>query len=595
MAPRVISEFMWAFQPHFRLDAELFVNNALKLIGLPAAPAVLLIGFREASEGLNPICVEPGDGEYPSALFSDALDAAEELFGARPDKDMITTDARLQARRTSGSRDKARRTVITSILEKAAPGMDRYFFVGVPSRVGDYRVYPAVGVLKSRWDTAPSLPAELQPPHALPGATGHPQSLQHAVLREALREMSMSLSMSPEPQGLRTSSAELAPEAVRAAASSFARGVVSCCGSEYGGDLFNAMNAVSAQPYEGRTGVGTLLIGRQPQHAADFEVDINFRSTIKLSETRALRKALELTDTKLALLTDGDVASGLARIRDVDTSTGIFEVTVTGRGQWALGTPQLSLLAVENGEATLPRDRISKAAFIDTVNRVFKGAGDGDALWMLTEAAVEQQHGTMLVVRADAELEAERLAPQALAITPRRLDPASLASLTAIDGAVLVSPDAECHAVGVILDGQAAAGVGDPSRGARYNSALRYHQGADSGTTLVVIVSEDGMIDLLPNLRRRVSRDAVEEAVEALVAAARGPVNFELAGKRSEHVRSLAFYLSPEQCSEANAAFEAIEQARETSLGPGDTGITRIGYAKLAPSPDMHADYFLKD
>jgi hypothetical protein len=586
---------MWAFQPHFRTSAEDFINDALKRIGLSTAPEVLLVGFREAGEGPNTICVEPENGKYPSALLADVLDTAEVAFESRPDKNMITTDARLHERRVNASRERARRAVIASSLAAAPLGGDRRFFVGVPCRVADYRIYPVVGVLKSRWDAAPTLPTELQPPHALPGDTGHPQSLQHAVVREALGEMAMALSMSVEPQGLRAWSSELAPQTVRAAANSFVRGVVTCYGSMYGGDLFNAMNAVSAQPYEGRTGVGTLLIGRQPGHSADFEVDVSFKSAIKLSETRAIRKVLELTDTKLALLTDGDTASGLGRIREVGAPSDVFEVTVTGRGQWVLGTADLPLLTVENGTAALPRDRISRATFIDTVERVFKGAGDGDALWALTEAAVEQQHGTMLVVRADAELEAERLAPQALAITPRQLDPASLASLTAIDGAILVGPDAQCHAVGVILDGQAIAGVGDPSRGARYNSALRYHQGAPSGTTLIVIVSEDGMINLLPKLRRRVSRNTVEEAVQALITAAQDPVDFEQAWKRSEHVRSLAFYLSSQQAYDANAAFEAIEQAREESLGPGETGITRIGYNKLAPNPGMNDDYFLEE
>ena len=40
MASRGIREFMWAFQPNFRASAESFINDALKRIGLPAAPEV---------------------------------------------------------------------------------------------------------------------------------------------------------------------------------------------------------------------------------------------------------------------------------------------------------------------------------------------------------------------------------------------------------------------------------------------------------------------------------------------------------------------------------------------------------------------------
>ncbi|MCI0155741.1 diadenylate cyclase [Leifsonia shinshuensis] len=448
-----------------------------------------------------------------------------------------------------------------------------------------------VTVLRPRWDEAPALLAEISPTVPVLGTRGYPQSLQHAVVSEALREMTLALSLSAEPEGLRTWTSELAPETVRMAANQFVRGIVTGYGNEYGGDLFSAMNAVSAQPYEGRTGVGTLLLGKR--RGGLFDMDIDFKTGIRLSETRALRKALEMTGANLALLTDGENATGLGQLRDRDATDGVFEVTVTGRGQWSLGTRGVPLIAVHNGDPSLPRDRISKATFLDTVSRVFNGAGDGEALWALTDQAAEQQHGTMLVVRVDADDEAERLAPQALAIAPRRLDPASLASLTAIDGAILVAPDAQCHAVGVILDGHAVAGVGDPSRGARYNSALRYHQGAPEGTTLIVIVSEDGMINLLPNLRRRVSRGAVDRAIRELADASADPVDFERAANASAHVRSLSFYLSERQSHEANEAFEAIEQAREESIRPGETGITRVGYTKLEVDPQMKDGYFL--
>lgn len=103
------------------------------------------------------------------------------------------------------------------------------------------------------------------------------------------------------------------------------------------------------------------------------------------------------------------------------------------------------------------------------------------------------------------------------------------------------------------------------------------------------------MINLLPSLRRRVSRSAVADAVEGLIASAQEPVDFEQAAKRSDHVRSLAFYLSDEQVEQANTAFEDIELARERSLAPGETGITRVGYAELKTDPAMNDDYFTDD
>ena len=148
---------------------------------------------------------------------------------------------------------------------------------------------------------------------------------------------------------------------------------------------------------------------------------------------------------------------------------------------------------------------MSPSLFVDSMRRVFASVSDDNirSIWRLAQTAVGQSKGTMLVVTTAAAQEAKRLAPQALAIEPQTIDSALLRSLTKIDGAVLLTPDGTRHAVGVILDG-IATGVGDPGRGARYNSAVRYT--ASSAPCLIVIVSEDGMIDVHPELAPRVRR-----------------------------------------------------------------------------------------
>jgi DNA integrity scanning protein DisA with diadenylate cyclase activity len=76
-----------------------------------------------------------------------------------------------------------------------------------------------------------------------------------------------------------------------------------------------------------------------------------------------------------------------------------------------------------------------------------------------------------------------------------RIDRDTLLSISSIDGAVLIGPDTTCYAIGAILDGR-AHGTGDPARGARYNSALRYVLSSEA-PCLAVCVSEDGRVDLL--------------------------------------------------------------------------------------------------
>jgi hypothetical protein len=105
----------------------------------------------------------------------------------------------------------------------------------------------------------------------------------------------------------------------------------------------------------------------------------------------------------------------------------------------------------------------------------------------------------MLVISeraADAD-EAGRLASQAIPIDPAKLDDGIVARVTGIDGSVLVDPTGYCHAIGVILDGTATS-EGDRSRGARYNSAVKYLASTDAAT-VIRLVSEDGMLNLLPD------------------------------------------------------------------------------------------------
>jgi hypothetical protein len=270
---------------------------------------------------------------------------------------------------------------------------------------------------------------------------------------------------------------------------------------------------------------------------------------------------------------------------------------VLGRGSWELEHAGQPLLAVTDGRAALPRERLARSTFDDAVERLFGNDGDVDRLWDLALAASHQTHGTMLVVHADAQGEASRLSPPAMPIKPCPLADSTLLAVSAIDGAVIVDPAGNCHAVGAILDGRAVQGLGDASRGARYNSAHRYL--AEAGRNcLIIIVSEDGMLNLIPNLPRRVKKSYVEgvlSKVESLSSA--DPVDFEAFFKYEDHLRSLAFYLTPEQCKRANDARERVEQFRESSFKSqnGIGGVTRVEYKRFKPDARLDETFFLPE
>ena len=110
--------------------------------------------------------------------------------------------------------------------------------------------------------------------------------------------------------------------------------------------------------------------------------------------------------------------------------------------------------------------------------------------------AVKQKHGTMIVFAENAKEEAKRLRESSIPIEPTRVSEKFVNFATKIDGAMMCDEKGVCHSVGIILDGKASDDE-DSSRGARYNSAIRYidQQRRKGKKSFAVVVSEDGYIN----------------------------------------------------------------------------------------------------
>ncbi|WP_342689714.1 hypothetical protein [Raineyella antarctica] len=358
-------------------------------------------------------------------------------------------------------------------------------------------------------------------------------------------------------------------------------------GQEFGQGARQAIDLVSAQPYEGRAGVGGVVLAR-PGHP-DVAVEIEFEAPVSVQTTGSFRKVLEMAGHGLSLLSDGRAVYGLGWLDPSYDSArqDCFVCSISRTGTWELWHGTTPYLRVDNGMPSLPREQLGADEFADVVDRVFGDIDGRDAtrLWDVADACAKQAHGTMVVVHPDAATERERLMPQAYAIRPARLAGRALQAATSIDGAVLVSPDGRCHAVGVILDGQ-ATGTGDASRGSRYNSAIRYLAGAGKGS-MVIIVSEDGRIDLLPRLMKRIRRSHVERVVERLVGASGDGTDFETFARLDRYAQGLEFYFDQAQCDAVNAARERVEERQWTEEG------MRVTTVPISPDPAMDPSYYL--
>ncbi|HRW02181.1 MAG TPA: hypothetical protein P5314_10420 [Tetrasphaera sp.] len=411
----------------------------------------------------------------------------------------------------------------------------------------------------------------------LPVDESFPEAIINDVLRAAARELDR---VTPT-----TLMGIDAGAVLRSAADSFVNGVVARTGQEFAHGLRDALDAVSAQTYEGRASLGSLVLA--PREHPAVSVDIRFEHETPVTVPSLFRKVLEMSGSGLRLLTDGREVYGLGAINASydEASEQCFLIDIVGNGAWELRHQDEPLLRVDHGQPSVAVDAMDKGTFADTVRRVFGNQAEAEALWEMAQACSRQQHGTMLVVHPDAAAEGKRLLPQAFTIMPATLGEKAFHTLTKIDGAVLVAPDAQCHAVGVILDG-AATGTGDGSRGARYNSAIRYLAGEGKGS-MVIIVSEDGTIDLLPKLMRRVRRETVQAVVDQFAEAVADEEDYEKLARLNRACEKLEFYMTAPQCEAMNDARESIEERRWTEER------VRLQVVPVQPHPAMDDSYFV--
>ena len=165
----------------------------------------------------------------------------------------------------------------------------------------------------------------------------------------------------------------------------------------------------------------------------------------------------------------------------------------------------------------------------------------------------------MVVVSTGAQTEADRLKTQSTEIAPIQLTPSIMRMVTTIDGAVRIDPDSTCYALGVILDGLASP-KGAPSRGACYNSAIRYVK-SSKYPCVAIVVSEDGTIDLIPDLMPQISRSEILEVIGQLKQVEKEE-EFDL----KKFNKAMSWYLS--------TSFTYCQKCvqRSTALGNGRVG-----------------------
>jgi len=203
---------------------------------------------------------------------------------------------------------------------------------------------------------------------------------------------------------------------------------------------------------------------------------------------------------KLSLHTDSEKIYSLARFKDtVIEGEDIFFINIIGHHHWSVKYQAETLMLVKYGVPYLPKPKLNEQKLREDIPRIFETSQNAvENIIKLAREAEKEKHGTMLLITEHAKEESIRLKNQSTTISPLQLSPGLLKSLTPVDGAIILSPNCTCYAFGVILDGL-ATNSGDPTRGARYNSAIRYINTTNCAS-FAIVFSEDGCIDFIPDL-----------------------------------------------------------------------------------------------
>jgi len=349
--------------------------------------------------------------------------------------------------------------------------------------------------------------------------------------------------------------------------------------------LFETCTTIASMRHEKAASLGGLIVA-PPQHPSVAPV-VQFAQPFPLRSANWTRKVLELTSKDLYLLSDTVSIYGLGQLGTYDGSReDLYVIAFTGFHVWDLRHADRVLMRTSFGVPGLPAERFSRHQFIANAKHVFDEMTDADAevIWDTVDAAALQKKGTMVMIVRNAAEEAERLSTQATPIAAQVLTSELVGRLTGIDGALLLDPHGVCHAIGVIFDGE-ATNQGDPARGARYNSAIRYIS-TSNRRALAVVISEDGSFDVRPMLQPRVQRTAVADVVSAVRKLAEGD-DWRALPQVRERIEEFRFYFDDSDCAQLNADLATLKEKVISSLK------LWVEIKPLASSEAMNTDYFL--
>ncbi|WP_433772943.1 DNA integrity scanning protein DisA nucleotide-binding domain protein [Bacillus wiedmannii] len=573
--------YIWGFQPHFQSSINTTAEQIFNELRLDLNPKVWVVGIWAEDNGIDnpyPVDITTIDTPFKPELFSEVNGIANDIYDNDPNRLMLISNERAERKYHHRLKLQAKVKAMNQILDEAHEELNLSFYISMPMKIHGFLVFTILQLNKQAVKSIPTLNEA-----TVLGRYEIKRSLLESTISEFLSSCSNALQIpdiGEELNVLRRNGCEF----IRSGGDTFLRTL----SLKFHGDYFNLFeifNLISSQYYEGGESNGRIIISNNDHPS--INQTLKFSSPIDLSNHKAIRKLLEMTSGDISLLANGNEVYGMGNLINYDSlDEDLFIIDFKKHFTWELKYSDSVLMVVEYRQPRLPKERMDKELFFDHLIRTFSNINEDDinVMWDAILAATEQKHGTMVVITDKAAEEADRLNGQCINIEPINLTTEVMRLVTTIDGAVLLDPNGKCHALGVILDGR-ATDKGDPARGARYNSALRYLD-TQENECLIVVVSEDGDINLIPHLKPRIPRQCIDNLIKDLQQVNESErLDIKSFNQIMHNLKRLAFYLLQEDCDKINELRNAIESKIEPET-------IMIVYRNFTPDPEMDNSYY---
>ena len=486
--------FMWRWQHKFQDAVKKLLANILEILELPIPVHVFVISIPIANRDISLISFHQENCGFTANDFQQVFSLAKQNFDNDPEQFFFKSSTHLIQDHKDSLYLKALRSAIQSILEHSSRHQDKIFFCSSPIEKNGYWIVTVIQLQQEDFEQQYCLNKRTHELHPMRKYRIERCFLE-ALIYQTLKTSEIELQSSSAGNIAFLSNSE---RVIEDAAANLLNSVEVHINQWQKVDLLSFANAIAAESYEGAASEGRLIMCHKDH--PDIAAKIKLTKPIKIYNYRAIRKLLEVSSNKMALLCDVESVWGLGLPLDSyqPSRENLFEIRFAEHHTWELVHAENIMLRVKYRQARLPRARFDRQLFCDRVVQLFKvDKTTSNLLVKAVEAAVEQRHGTMLVITPEAEAETQRLAAQSTVIEPIIVSQSIISHLSNVDGAMLISPEGIIYAFGVILDGQASRN-GNSARGARYNSAIRYvdEKSNNRVNCLALIVSEDGYVDL---------------------------------------------------------------------------------------------------